>query len=168
MSLKMKSMRAVALVAALMMAGCATDAEVSHVTTGALPDLPPPSDQRPQDEPLDRGKFHYANGSYGLAERAFREAVEANPKSTEAWLGLAASYDRLKRFDLADRAYKEVLSREGRTVAALNNLAYHHMLKGELTKASGLLHEAAQKSPGNPVVAGNMKLLETWSSGEPH
>ena len=168
MSMITKSMRTAALVSALLLAGCASDFDVVPMTTGALPELPPPSDERPQDEPLARGKFHYTKGSYGLAERAFREAVEANPKSAEAWLGLAASYDRLKRFDLADRAYKEVLNREGRTVAVLNNLAYHHMLKGEMTKASSLLREAGQKDPHHLVVAGNMKLLETWKTGEPH
>ena len=51
----------------------------------------PPSDQRPSDEPVAKGKLHFTNGDYGLAERHFRGAVEANPKSAEAWLGLAAS-----------------------------------------------------------------------------
>ena len=51
------------------------------------------------------GKRHYRAKNYGLAEQHFRRAVEKAPRDGEAWLGLAASYDRLKRYDLADRAY---------------------------------------------------------------
>jgi len=53
---------------------------------------------------LSVGKKYFRQGSYGLAERQFRKAVELHPKHAEAWLRLAASYDRLRRFDLADRA----------------------------------------------------------------
>ena len=97
-----------------------------------------------------------------FSERNFRAAVEANPSSSEAWLGLAASYDRLRRFDLAERAYRRVLSLEGRNAAVLNNLGYHHMLRGNLKKARAYLQEAVSKDPGNPLIQGNLYLLETW------
>ncbi len=62
----------------------------------------------PNDD-LNLGKRHYRANNFGLAERYFRRAVEKGPGDTsrdaEAWLGLAASYDRLRRFELADRAY---------------------------------------------------------------
>ena len=58
----------------------------------------------PNDE-LNLGKKHYRANNFGLAEKHFRLAVEKHPRDAEAWLGLAASYDRLRRFDLADRAY---------------------------------------------------------------
>lgn len=155
---------AACILATVFVSGCANGGPESDLlTTGALP---PPSDERPQDEPVSAGKFHYSKGSYGLAERSFRQAVEANPKSAEAWLGLAASYDRLRRFELADRAYERVFALQGRTVEALNNRAYHYMLKGDLGQARKLLDEAAGKDPGNPVIAGNFRLLETWKSGE--
>ena len=125
----------------------------------------PPSDQRPQDEPVQMGKLNYAAGDYGLAERHFQQAVEVNPKSIEAWRGLAASYDRLHRFDLAERAYTRVLALAGRAPAVLNNLAYHNMLKGNLGQARVLLAEAVAKDPGNPVIQGNLHLLDTWKTG---
>ncbi|MES1154910.1 MAG: hypothetical protein ABUL48_00625, partial [Pseudorhodoplanes sp.] len=53
----------------------------------------------PKDD-LSLGKKHYRENSFGLAEQHFRRAVEQGPKSVEAWIGLAASYDKLKRFDL--------------------------------------------------------------------
>ena len=58
----------------------------------------------PSDEYIRMAKVNFRNGDYGLAERNYRKAVEVTPKDAEAWLGLAASYDRLRRFDLADKA----------------------------------------------------------------
>jgi len=143
--------------------GCTLHQTDSALAVGAVP----PSDQRPSDEGVAKGKLHFANGDYGLAERHFRAAVEANPKSAEAWLGLAASYDRLSRFDLAERAYERVIKLQGRTPAVLNNLGYHHLLRGQLGKARELLLAAAAKDPGNAQIQGNLRLLETWKSGDP-
>ena len=150
----------------LFLSGCADGGiATGHWTTASI--SPPPANDRPQDEAVAQGKLQYRKGSYGLAERSFRAAVEANASSFEGWLGLAASYDQLRRFDLAERAYNEAIGLQGRTVGVLNNLAYHHMLRGDLQKAGRLLEEAAQKEPDNPVVAGNFRLLETWKSGAP-
>ena len=154
----------VVLCISLLLSACAEgNSGTADLTTASI--LPPSS--RPQDEAVAQGKLHYRKGSYGLAERSFRAAVEANAKSSEGWLGLAASYDQLRRFDLAERAYMEAIGLEGRTVGLLNNLAYHHMLRGDLLRAGRLLEEAAQKEPNHPVVAGNFRLLETWKSAGP-
>src|SRR5262245_57929111 len=73
----------------------------------------------PNDE-LNLGKKHYRANDFGLAEKHFRLAVEKHPRDAEAWLGLAASYDRLRRFDLADRAYAQAIGILGPTVEILN------------------------------------------------
>ena len=49
----------------------------------------------------------------------------------------------------------------------LNNLGYHHMLRGNLKLAHTYLAEAVQQDPSNPLIQGNLKLLETWKSGDP-
>jgi tetratricopeptide (TPR) repeat protein len=70
------------------------------------------------------GKRYFKAGNYGLAERYFRRAVETHARDAEAWVGLAASYDRLRRFDLADRAYAEAIRLVGPRVPILNNQGY--------------------------------------------
>ncbi len=138
---------------------------VGLVTSGCAADrmLVPPSDQRPSDEPLYLAKLHYGNGDYGLAEQYYRSAVEANQDSIDAWLGLAASYDRLRRFDLADRAYRVIVEKVGYTPTVLNNLGYHYMLRGNLSRAKGYLLDAQRKDPDNPLIEHNLALLETWA-----
>lgn len=154
------------IVCLALLGGCTTS-EV--LTTGSLSSDAshvPPSDHRPSDEGVAEGQRYYEQGHYGLAERAFRKAVEGNPKSVDAWLGLAASYDRLNRFDLADRAYKRVRALGGSSAAYHNNLGYHHLLRGNRALARRHLLRAAQIEPTHPHVEGNIRLLDTWKQGD--
>jgi Flp pilus assembly protein TadD len=113
----------------------------------------------PNDE-LSLGKKHYRANDYGLAEKHFRRAVETHPRDAEAWLGLAASYDRLRRFDLADRAYAQAIGIVGPTVAILNNQGYSYMLRGDYKRARAALAIAQRKDPANKYVQNNLRLLE--------
>jgi tetratricopeptide (TPR) repeat protein len=114
----------------------------------------------PNDD-LSVAKQYYRQGSYGLAERHFRRAVEQGPRDAEAWLGLAASYDRLKRFDLADRAYDQLLKLAGPTPEILNNQGFSFILRGNYRKARQILLLAQAKDPANPYIRNNLDLLET-------
>jgi tetratricopeptide (TPR) repeat protein len=113
----------------------------------------------PSDEPLRMGKEHFGRGNYGLAERYFRDAVEKAPKDPTAWIGLAASYDRLRRFDLADRAYAQAIRLTGETVQILNNEGYSYMLRGDLVRARRKLQRAYELDPTNPTITDNLQLL---------
>jgi tetratricopeptide (TPR) repeat protein len=124
----------------------------------AEPD-PPLTPSQPNDD-LSLGRTHFREGNYGLAERHFRRAVEQAPRDAESWLGLAAAYDRLKRFDLADRAYTQLYRMNGRTPAILNNQGYSFMLRGDYVHARRILAEARAKDPNNPYIANNIALLE--------
>jgi Flp pilus assembly protein TadD len=112
----------------------------------------------PYDD-LSIGKRYYRASNYGMAERYFRRAVELHPRDAESWLGLAASYDRLRRFDLADRAYAEAIRLAGPTVEILNNQGYSYMLRGDYARARAKLEEARRRDPGNRFVQNNLHLL---------
>jgi Flp pilus assembly protein TadD len=118
----------------------------------------------PEQVWLDKAKQNFRNGEYGLAERYYRRAVEERYNNVEAWIGLAAAYDHLKRFDEADRAYKIVTKMAGTTPAVLNNLGYHYMLKGEFGAAEHNLRAAEQADPQNPQVQANLRLLDQWKA----
>jgi Flp pilus assembly protein TadD len=70
----------------------------------------------PSDHPLKLGLEYFQKGAYGTANRYFRDAVEKAPEDAEAWIGLAASYDKLRRFDLADQAYAQPIKLKGESV----------------------------------------------------
>jgi tetratricopeptide (TPR) repeat protein len=113
----------------------------------------------PNDD-LQLGKKYFRNNSFGLAERSFRSAVEKHPNDAEAWVGLAASYDRLHRFDLADRAYSQATRLVGPTPEILNNQGFSYMLRGDYTRAHKALQQAQAKDPQNPYIQANLQLLE--------
>jgi len=112
------------------------------------------------------GKQYYRTGNFGLAERHFRAAAESQPRNPEAWLGLAASYDELRRFDLADRAYAQAIRIAGEQVAIINNQGYSYILRGDYKRARELLLLASVKAPDNPQVQANLQLLAK-RSGRP-
>ncbi|MFI5014056.1 MAG: tetratricopeptide repeat protein [Hyphomicrobiales bacterium] len=135
----------------------------------AIPAATPPAEQPAavkyfaSDEPLRLGIEHFQQGNYGLAERYFRDGVERAPRDATAWIGLAASYDRLGRFALADRAYRSAIKLTGETTQILNNEGYSYMLRGDLAKARAKFSSAYRREPDNPTIANNLHLLDASS-----
>src|SRR5436305_13408948 len=87
----------------------------------------------------------FNRGDFCIAERYFREATEKAPKDPTAWIGLAASYDRIARFDLADRAYAYAIRLVGPTTEILNNQGYSYMLRGDLNAARAKFSQAYRR-----------------------
>ena len=140
--------------AAFTASGCTTN-PVDALSTISI--TPPARDVSADD--LAQGKSQFRDGNYGLAEKHFRQAVELRPDSAEAWMGLAACYDELGRFDFADRAYGQLLKIAGRRPRIVNNMGYSQLLRGDKAKARKLLMEAEQSLPGDQLVAANIALL---------
>lgn len=115
----------------------------------------------PSDEPLRLGMEYFTRGQYGISQRYFRDAVEKAPKDMTAWIGLAASYDRLRRFDLADQAYARAIELTGETVQILNNQGYSYMLRGDLVKARLKFQKAYELDLTNATVINNLQLLNS-------
>jgi Flp pilus assembly protein TadD len=169
-----------AAVCLMWLAGCETtstnnplakssDADVTgsvrgpETTADTTPDTPPLKPELLGTDPNDDlsiGKKYYRQGSYGLAERHFRKAVEMHPRDAESWVGLAAAYDQLKRFDLADRAYAQAVKLIGPTPDVMNNQGFSYLLRGDYGRARAMLLAAQAKAPKNPYIANNIRLLE--------
>jgi Flp pilus assembly protein TadD len=151
----------------LSVGGCETE---QLFATNSSPDLSAPTatvqspdeiKYFPSDEPLRMGLEHFDRGNYGIAQHYFQDAVEKSPQDATAWIGLAASYDRIGRFDLADRAYNQALLLSGETTQLLNNQGYSYMLRGDLVRARSKFEQAYRMEPNNPRIANNLKLLDS-------
>ena len=136
-----------------------------EASTPATATVEDPGDVKyyPSDEPLRLGMEYFARGQYGISQRYFRDAVEKAPKDITAWIGLAASYDRLRRFDLADQIYAHAIKLTGETVQILNNQGYSYMLRGDLAKARLKFQKAYELDPTNPTIVNNLELLKSSS-----
>jgi Flp pilus assembly protein TadD len=143
-----------AIAAVLMMSGCTTSGVDTTKTTAIQPAA---KDVDTSD--LAQGKAQFRDANYGLAEKHFRKAVELKADNAEAWMGLAASYDELGRFDFADRAYSQLLKVAGRKPQIVNNMGYSQLLRGNRKKAKALLLEAKAGMADPTVVNANLALL---------
>jgi|SRR5665213_113585 len=154
---------------AVTLAGCQTDNTNISPTADENETAPPtltvqdPGEVKyfPSDQPLKLALEYFNRGSFGLAAKYFEDAVTQSPKDATAWIGLAASYDRIKRFDLADRAYKQAIRLVGETPTILNNEGYGYMLRGNLVEAKRKFLKAYERDPHNPTILNNLKLLNS-------
>jgi Flp pilus assembly protein TadD len=142
---------------------------VTAETTGSIApvaahtDPPPVTPDLLGDDPnddLNIAKRYFRQGSYALAERHFRKAVELHPRDAESWIGLAAAYDELRRFDLANRAYDRAMRIVGPTPELLNNQGFSYMLRGDYRRSRETLLAAQARDPKNPYLANNLRLLD--------
>ena len=158
-------------------AGPATTPPAVGETTGTVSTETQPAEPGPSGEPvaplarpglvgdapdddLQKGKRYFRANNFGLAEQSFRAAAGKHPNDAEAWVGLASSYDRLHRFDLADRAYAQAIRLIGPTPEILNDQGFSYMLRGDYVRARQKLLAARARDPGNPYVRANLQLLQ--------
>ncbi|MBF0335716.1 MAG: hypothetical protein HQL40_19095, partial [Alphaproteobacteria bacterium] len=80
--------------------------------------------------PYESGKRHLAAGRSALAVEAFRMAVAAE-RTPRTLNGLAAAWDQLGRFDLADALYGEALAMAPDDPQTLNNMGWSQLVRGE-------------------------------------
>ena len=109
---------------------------------------------------VSRGRALFRAGNFAESELAFDRAAKMNPRDPEAWLGLAACYDRMRRFELADRAYVRAVAINGTTAEILNNQGFSYLLRGDLNRARNMLTAAQKKDPANQYVQNNLQMLD--------
>ena len=171
--------------AGLWLAGCQTnDAPFGPVAQSAKPGAnafaaaPPeettgsisrqakqPEARQPETgDDIAQGKQQFRANNFDRAAKYFSAAAERNPQNAEAWLGLAASYDRMRQFELADSAYDQAIRVSGPTAEILNNQGYSYMLRGDTRRARATLLTAQRKDPNNRYVQNNLQLLAANAS----
>jgi Flp pilus assembly protein TadD len=163
-----------AAVVAVLLAGCQPTATPNPVPNAVTGQNPADVKYYPSDEPVRLGIQRFQEGNFGLAQQYFQDAVEKTPKDPTGWVGLAASYDRIGRFDLADKSYAAADKLVGHTPSILNNEGYSYMLRGDLRSARAKFEAALRLDPGNATATNNLTLLnqsygfvERASNGEP-
>lgn len=111
------------------------------------------------DQAVAEAKNQFRSENYGNAGMLFYKAVQLAPNDGEAWLGLAACADRIRRFDLADMAYREAYRLIGTTPEYHNNIGYSYLLRGDLKSARSSFLKAYELAPNDPTVSNNLQLL---------
>ena len=140
------------------LAGCSAGASSFGDNKLSAAELPEIGTHYTAETALADARAHFRNYDFGLAASLYKRAAELAPKNTEAYVGLGASYDRLGRFELADRVYETLYKVAGGTVQYYNNVGYSLLLRGNINGAVTNFKKAAKLDPDNLVVANNMQL----------
>jgi Flp pilus assembly protein TadD len=114
---------------------------------------------------LREARAHFRNNDFGYSASFYKRVVELSPKDPQGYVGLGASYDRLRRFDLSDRVYEALFKLTGGTAQYFNNVGYSYMLRGNLTAALTSFRKARAIDPDNMVVANNLQILSNAVAG---
>jgi len=121
-------------------------------------------DYYPDDQLLVAGNLQFKDHNYGKANSLFKKALDVAPNDPVALLGYAASSDMLRRFDLADLAYKKLQPIIGNRIEYHNNYGYSQLLRGNLQAARRHFIVAYEIDPANETAANNLQLLRNSSS----
>ena len=111
------------------------------------------------DEAVAAAKNQFRQENYGNSGALFYKAVQLAPNDGEAWLGLGASCDRIRRFDLSDYAYRKAYPLIGTSPAYYNNVGYSYLLRGKLQEARRNFLKAYELAPNDPTIRNNLELL---------
>lgn len=111
------------------------------------------------DQAVAEAKNQFRSENYGNSGALFYKAVQLAPNDGVAWLGLAASCDRIGRFDLSDKAYRQAFRYLGATPEYYNNVGYSYLLRGKLQEARRNFLKAYELAPNDPTVKNNLELL---------
>lgn len=115
----------------------------------------------PDDQLIAEGRAQFREGNFGRSYALFKKSVEVFPQDTTAWLGLAASADKVRRFDTADIAYRRLGTMIPGQLEYYNNVAYSYLLRGNIQMAQRYFLEAQRMAPDNEIVRNNLQLLRS-------
>lgn len=103
-----------------------------------------------------------ALGNNGLALQQFRQALRANPGSTDALSGIASCYDNMGRIDLSRRYYEEALALAPADIAILRSYATSLARNGAVADALAVNTEIAlrTKAPAQQWVVERVTTTE--------
>ncbi len=122
------------------------------------------ANDNPAEDAYAAGKKHYKKALYGLALKNFRAALSHKPKSVETLNAVAATYDRLGRFDLSRRYYARALALDPESPQTLNNIGYSFVMQKDYVSARAYF-ERARKAGGSAntqsAVGANLSALDT-------
>lgn len=151
-----------AALAVMPLTGCSTSNFLGSSTFGGAPaqiaELPSGANYSAASA-LSQARAHFSNNDFGYSAALYKKSVELSPQDPQGYIGLGASYDRLGRFDLADRVYAAWYKISGGTAQYYNNVGYSYMLRGNLKAALMSFRKAGKLAPDNLVIANNLQML---------
>ncbi len=139
----------------LAMSGCGLSSSVGNQTAAAQS----ASLYSPTATDMSMARTAFARGNYGIAIDYLESELARSPASLSALNGLGSSYDRLGRYDVAQRYYFRALDLAPQSSLTISNIGYSYLLQGRNPEAEILLQLALRYDAGNMTAAANLHLV---------
>jgi hypothetical protein len=107
------------------------------------------------------GKFHRERGNREQARAAYVQSIGLDRRQIEARNALAVLNSEDGKLDDAKALLTQLVRDYPRVAYLHNNLAYVHLLRGELDAAIPSLEHALVLEPGNARALNNLRLVQT-------
>ena len=149
--------------AAFLLTACGSDGQLN---VRAIPGSPSMS-AKPVPARIAEARGHLAMNNVALALEGFRKARREDPGSIDALMGIAASYERMGRFDLSRRYFEMALAFDPANAGILTALARSLDAQGLRAQAAKVRSEMAERSaPADPMpVAGAAATIAPAPAG---
>lgn len=93
-------------------------------------------------ETVRLAELQFRQGNVALALQQYRKAMRASPADIDAYIGVAACYDRMGRFELSRRYYEEALALDPSDKRVRHNFALSLRLQGRGEEAARFIAES--------------------------
>lgn len=120
------------------------------------------SDTLLKDSPRDE-ELHFLKGyalrELGQREQAvdeFKKACDIRSGFAESWNAMGITYDQMRKFDEAEKAYMEALKINPNSAKYLNNLGFSYFSRGEYNQAAEAYKKALAFDPSNVQIRNNL------------
>jgi predicted O-linked N-acetylglucosamine transferase (SPINDLY family) len=107
-------------------------------------------------EVLARADGERQAGRWPAAEQAYRQAVQLDPRSADAWAGLAGACQQTGKIDDAIHGYRTALELRPRQPRLLNSLGILHAQRGQFAAAEQMFREVVAVEPAHAKALHNL------------
>lgn len=104
-------------------------------------------------------RMHEANGNFDQAQQQYHKAIEADPKSTAAMIGLARLHDRQQNFAEAEKVYAQAAKIEPKNATVWNDLGLCYARQKRLAEATKSIDYAVKLQPQNKMYRNNLATV---------
>ena len=111
------------------------------------------------------GIVQFAQGKYGPASEALRQAVDRKPDDFQSWLFLGHSFRRMEHNAQAEQAYRTALGLKPQAPEALDSLGIVMGNQQKVAAAIGYFRQAAAMEPSNAQYRAHVRQAQKLLGG---
>lgn len=113
------------------------------------------------------GLIGAGTGQYDQAAQEYQKAIQLDPGSERAWVGLADAYTRLNRISDAENTWRRAIAANPNSTFVLQQLAIFYLQQAQYAKAAGLFEKVLSLAPESFIDYSNLGAADLYLGNYP-